>query len=506
MAVRAAGAGRVEHGKDVGMRANYRTNATVQFRVLSDDEREEIFSACLSVLERTGVKIFCDEAVAVLEKAGAEVGDDRVVRIPNELVKRALATAPSHIYVYDRNGNPAMALEEGKVHYGPGPTCPNLLDARTGERRPFVKRDAADTAKLCDALANIDYAMSLGNISDVRANLADVHEFDAMVRETTKPIMTWSFGLDQLKDIYEMCVAVAGGEDAFRRRPSAIFYAEPGSPLFHSREAMEKLLFCAERRIPLVYTPCPLAGATATATLAGVLVTGLAESLSGLVVSQLVRPGAPFIVGGVVSIMDMRHGVLAYGAPELSLLSAAYSEVARHLRVPVFSTGGCTDAKTVDQQAAIEGAISLLMAGLSGANLVHDVGYIESAMTGSHEMLVMSDEILGMVKHIVRGMRVDDEHLGREVIDAVGPMGEFLSQEHTAKHFRSEFWMPRLISRHRVHHWEAEGRPTLGDRVRARAVELLDTHEGERLPEKVGAELSAIVARAEAREAGRGEG
>jgi len=485
------------------MRTNYRTNATVQFRVLSDEQLEEIYSACLSVMERTGVKIFCDEALAVLEKAGAEVGDDHLVRIPNHLVKQALASAPSHIRVYDRNGKPAMALEDGKVHYGPGPTCPYLLDARTGERRPFVKQDAADTAKMCDALGNIDYVMSLGAISDVRANLADVHEFDAMVRETTKPIVTWSFGLDQLKDIYEMCAVVAGGERDFLRRPFAVFYAEPGSPLFHSREAMEKLMFCAGKRIPLIYTPCPLSGATAPATLAGVLVTGAAESLSGLVVSQLVREGAPFIIGGVVSVMDMAHGVLAYGAPELSLVSAAYSELARYLGMPMFSTGGCTDAKGVDQQAAIEGAISLLMAGLSGANLVHDVGYIESAMTGSHEMLVMCDEILGMVKHIVRGIEVDEEHLGLDVVDAVGPMGEFVSEEHTRRHFRSQFWMPRLMSRHRLHAWEAQGRPTLGDRVQARAVELLDTHEAERLSPEVQAKLDAVVARAEAREAAR---
>jgi trimethylamine--corrinoid protein Co-methyltransferase len=486
------------------VRTSYRTNATVQFRVLSDGELEEVFSACLAVLERTGVKVLCEEAAALLAEAGAEVGDDDVVRIPSHLVKRALATAPSHIHVYDRNGRPAMALEDGKVYYGPGPTCPNLLDARTGERRPFVKQDGADTARLCDALENIDFAMSLGAISDVRASLADVHEFDAMVRETTKPIITWSFGLNQLKDIYEMCKAVAGGERKFGRRPFAIFYAEPASPLIHPREALEKLLFCAEQRIPLIYTPCALAGATATATLAGVLATAAAESLSGLVVHQLKRAGAPFVMGGVVSVMDMTHGVLAYGAPELALLSAAYAELARHVGIPMFSTGGCTDAKTVDQQAAVEGALSLLMAGLSGANLVHDVGYIEGAMTGSHEMLVMCDEVLGMVKHMVRGMRVDEEHLGLEVIEKVGPMGQFVGEEHTRRHFREEFWRPRLISRHRHHVWEREGRPDMGARVRARTLELLDTHRAEPLPAEVRAKLDEIAARAEAREAAAG--
>ena len=485
------------------MKTNQAANTTVQFRVLSDESLEQIFSGVLAVLERTGVRILCEEAVSVLAEAGAEVEDDTLVRLPNHLVKRALASVPSHLQIHDRTGKPAMALENGNVYFGPGPTCPYLLDARTGERRPFVKQDAADTAKLCDALPNIDFAMSLGAVSEVRPNLADVHEFEAMVAETTKPIVTWSFGLDQLKDIHEMCLAVAGGEREFQRAPFAIFYAEPGSPLFHSREAMEKLLYCAEHAVPLIYTPCPLAGATATATLAGVLVTAAAESLSGLVVSQLVREGAPFVMGGVVSVMDMSHGILAYGAPELGLLSAAYAELARHLGVPMFSTAGCTDAKTVDQQAAIEGAISLLMAGLSGANLVHDVGFIESAMTGSHEMLVMCDEIIGMVRHIVRGFQVDEAHLALDVIDEVGPMGQFLSEKHTVQTFRSQFWLPSLINRQRIHDWEQAGRPSLGDRVKSRTTHLLDTHESEPLPLGVAEGLRDVVSRAEAREAAK---
>ncbi len=483
------------------VKTNYRTNATVQFRVLSDDSLEELFAACLSVLERTGVKIFCDEAISLLQRAGADVGEDNVVRIPNDLVKRAVAAAPSHIHIYNRTGKPAMALEDGKIYYGPGPTCPYVLDVRSGERRAFRRADAADTARLCDALANIAYVMSLGAISDCRPNLADVHEFAAMVGETTKPIVTWSFGLDQLKDIYEMCVAVSGGGREFRRRPFAVFYAEPGSPLFHSKEAMEKLLFCAQHHIPLVYTPCAIAGATATATLAGVLVTAAAESLSGLVVSQLASPGAPFVTGGVVSVLDMSHGVLAYGAPEMSLMSAAYSELARHVGLPVFSTAGCTDSKRVDQQAAIEAALSLLMAGLSGANLIHDVGYIESAMTGSHEMLVMCDEIIGMVKHILRGIQVDEPRLALDVIHKVGPTGQFVAEEHTVRHFRSQFWHPRLLDRQRFHEWEKHGCQTLGERVRSRALHLLDTHQPEPLPPEVAEKVQAIVARAEAREA-----
>ena len=457
------------------MKVNYQSNASTQFRVLSESQCEEIYFAMLHILEQTGVDVYNDEALQLLKENGAIVDGHRVY-IPPQMVKKALASAPPRFTVYGRNGTKALLIEPNRVYFGPGPTCPNFLDPNTGERRMYLRKDAAATALVCDALENIDFVMSLGTISDIKQSLADVYEFVEMMKNTVKPIVAWSFNLESCRDIHQIALVIAGGEEEFARKPNYFFYAEPLSPLTSSREASEKLLYCVEHGIPLIYTPCPIAGGTAPATFAGVLVNALAETLHGLVISQLKRPGAPFVIGGVVSIMDMSDMVLSYGAPELGLLSAALTDVVKYLGMPMWSTGGCTDSKTVDEQAALESALSVAMAQLSGANLVHDVGYIESALTGSLDMLVISDEIISMVRHITRGIEVNEETLAVDVIDEVKPGGNFLETEHTFKHYRREFWFPRLMDRRNHGDWVEAGGKTLGDRANDKVKNILATH------------------------------
>ena len=357
-----------------------------------------------------------------------------------------------------------------------------------------MKQDAAHAARVCDALPNIDYVMSLGSISDVPQDKADVHEFDAMVRETTKPIMSWSFSLRSLEIIHEMCAAVKGSSEAYTREPCMIFYAEPNSPLRHSQEAVQKLIYCARHRIPMVYTPCCIGGGTAPATLAGILVQNLAESLGGVVLSQLINPGTPIVVGGVVSILDMRTTILSYGGPELALLSAGATEVARHIGLPMFSTGGCTDSKCLDAQAGMEAAVSILTAVLSGASFVHDVGYVESGMTGSLRQLVTGDEAIGMSRHIARGIRVDDETTAVETIAAASESGNYLTLDHTARHFRDQFWFPTLLDRTRHGEWEADGSKRLEDRAEEKVRAILDSHRAPPLDNSITDRLDEIVA------------
>jgi len=485
------------------MRVNLTEHGTVRFRVLSDDQCEQIALAAFEVLERVGARFFDLEAVELLKKAGCAVADGCLVRIPSGLVRQALNTVPSRFTLFARNGEPAIRAEPNLAHFGPGPTCCNFSDPETGERRLFVKKDAALTARVCDALPNIDYVMSLGSVSDVPQDQADIHEFDAMVRETTKPIMSWSFTRGSLIRIHQMCAAVKGSEEAFAREPFMIFYSEPSSPLKHSQEAIQKLLYCAAHGIPQVYTPCPIGGATAPATMAGILVQNLAETLGGVVLSQLVRKATPIVVGGVVSILDMRSTILSYGAPELALLSAGATEVARSLDLPMFSTAGCTDAKCVDQQAASEAMASILFAALSGGTFVHDVGFIESAMTGSLEQLVMCDELIGMARRLVRGIRVDPETLAVDTIAEAAEKGDYLSLDHTVKHFRSEFWFPRQMDRLRHGEWVARGSKTMGDRTRELMRTIIREHRAPALGTAVLAQIDRMVGNAAPRADGK---
>ena len=480
-------------GTNETMRVNLRQNASVQFRVLSDDQCEQVALAAFEVLERVGARFYESEAVEILKEAGCTVSDGLLVRFPSGLIQEALGAVPPRFTLYTRTGEPAIKVEPNRPHFGPGPTCPYFIDPATSERRPFVKNDAAIVARVCDALPNIDYVMSLGSISDVPQHAADVHEFDAMVRETTKPIMSWSFGMESLDRICRMCAVVKGSEEAFAREPFMIFYAEPSSPLRHTAEAVRKLIYCARRRIPLVYTPCPICGGTAPATLAGALVQSVAETLGGVVLSQLIRRGTPIVVGGVISILDMHTTILCYGAPELSLMSAALTEVSRRLGLPMFSTAGCTDSKCLDEQATAEATTSILLATLSGANFIHDVGYTESGMTGSLEQLVMCDEIIGMARHIARGIRVNDETLAVDVIAEAAESGNFLPLPHTAEHFREEFWFPRLMDRQRYGEWAQAGAKTMGKRVRERMHRIINDHRAPALAAEIADRLHQIA-------------
>jgi len=265
---------------------------------------------------------------------------------------------------------------------------------------------------------------------------------------------------------------------------------------------VEKILYAAETGIPAIYTPCVICGATGPVTLAGTLVQGLAECLVGVVLAQLKRKGAAVVMGGVDSNMDMATSILSYGAPELTLISAAMTDVARWLRLPMFSTAGCSDAKVLDQQAAVEAAVSIVVAALSGANLIHDVGYLESGLLGSFDMLVMSDEVIGMAKHILGGISVTPETLAVDVIEQVGPGGQYLTQSHTRDHFRKELWFPTLMDRQQRRSWMASGGKTMADRVRARVIDVLEHHEPMPIPARVMGRLKELVAQADARHGG----
>ena len=479
------------------MKVNYQIQNTTQFNVLSNDQIELIYMSALRVLESTGVRVYDEEGITLLAEAGAHVSDANLVKIPSSLVESALQTAPSRVTLYGRDGNEPMMLEKNKVYYGTGSDCPFILDLYTKERRRFTYADVANAAKVADALPNIDFFMSLGLVSDVPTFTYDRHQFLAMVSNTKKPLIITAVDKAGMADIYEMCCVIRGGEEEFKSRPLIALYAEPSSPLNHSKTAVEKLLFAAEHDIPVIYTPCPISGATAPSTAAGTLVQAIAEYLSGLVIAQQKKNGCPVIIGGVVSIMDMGKLILTYGAPELHLFSAALTDIAKWLNLPMFSTGGCSDSKVLDQQAAIESALSILFATLSGANIVHDIGYLEYALVGSFDMLVMSDEIISMVKHIAKGIKVDKESLALDMILNVGPGGHFLGEEHTLKHFKTEFWFPKLLDRSSFEKWMENGKTSLADRVNEKVIDILENYRPEPLADDVLQELKNVIRRAD---------
>jgi trimethylamine--corrinoid protein Co-methyltransferase len=481
------------------MRANYQVNITPQFRVLSDDQIEQVFFSALDVLQRVGTRVYGEEGLALLGDAGCPVENGGLVRIPGWLVKDALNTVPGRIVVAGRDRGKRILLEKNRFYFGTGSDCPSLLDPYTDEVRKYTFEDVYNAARISDALPNIDFHMSLGLTSGVLAQTYDRPQFLAMVKGTSKPLVITTVDKEGLVDQYRMACEVLGGAEEFAETPLFVVYIEPSSPLTNSVEAVEKILFAAEMGIPAIYTPCIMCGGTGPITLAGTMVQALAEYLVGVVLAQLKRKGAAVVMGGVNSPMDMATSIMSYGAPELALISAAMTDVSKWLGVPMFSTAGCSDAKLLDEQAAIEAAVSVTTAALSGANLIHDVGYLESGLLGSYDMLVMSNEVIGMAKRILGGIRVTPETLAVDVVDQVGPGGHYLTQEHTRQHFREEIWFPALMDRQMRGAWHASGGKTMADRVRAKVVDILEHHEPLAIPPQREAALREIIAEAEAR-------
>jgi trimethylamine---corrinoid protein Co-methyltransferase len=411
-------------------------------------------------------------------------------------VEWAIRNAPSRVTLWDRNGNPSVRLQERNVHFGTGSDCPYIRDSFSGERRKFLKKDVEQGIRICDFLPNIDFVLSMGLISDVDESVSDLHQFDAMIRNTNKPVVFTAHDLDNCRTIVEIAELVAGGAEELRRRPQILLFTETVSPLQYGEETAQKLLYMAEKRLPVVLNAGPMMGASGPQTHAGVLALANAEVLAGIVMAQLAQTGAPIVYALGIHPLDMRTTVLPYGAPELSLNNAATADIARYYDLPVWGYAGCSDAKVVDEQAAVEATSSVIMSLLAGNQLVHDVGYLESGLTSSFEMLVLTDVIIAMSRHLLKPIEINAETLALDVIVNVGSGGHYMNQEHTLKHFREIFYHD-LIDRKGVEEWIAEGSLTMKERLNRKVREILETHVPDGLPEEMTLQLAHLLARAE---------
>jgi len=468
----------------------------VDYRVLSKSKCARIHEASLETLERTGCKVEASEALELLRRSGCRVDGDRV-RIPSSLVKQALQSASQKVALYDRLGKRTMILEGSNTYYGTGSDCPFSIDLETGERRKSNKSDVARFARLVDVLPNLDFVMSMGIASDANELTSFVHQFQAMAESTTKPIVFTTHGIEDMRDIYEMAVAIKGSPEKLAHEPFLLLYSEPIPPQRHTRMGLEKLIFCAKHRIPVTYPTGAMAGCSAPTTLAGAVALGNAETLVGLVIHQLVSPGAPYVYGGNTTIMDMSTGLFTYAAPEFHLTFSAYSDMGKFYGMPVWALAGATDSKTVDAQAGMELGYQMIMAELSGAQLIHDVGYLDSGLCSSMEMVCLGNEMVSLARHVSKGIRVEPEDLALDVIDEVGPGGMFLSTDHTVENFRKEFWFPSMLARGTYDSWQQSGSKSIFQRLNEQAREIMATSQPPGLPEKVAMKLNQILEKRE---------
>ena len=455
--------------------------------------REEItllHEASLEIMARTGMRFFDQEALELFRKGGAQVTDGNLVCIPYHLVEWALESAPKNITIFDQTGKRAMSLGGYRSYFGPGSDCMYIYDLDLGERRTSVLQDVINGVRLVDALPNLDFVMSMYLPSDVPDEIYERQQMAIMLGESTKPIVFVGIEAESTVSAVKMAEIVAGGADQLQRYPFVVNYVNTVSAFQHNEESVQRLLYAAERNLPTVYAPGNSRGMTAPMTAAGSLALGNAGQLAGLVLSQLKREGSPFLrsnpSGG---IMDMASMVSLYGAPEGGSFGW---DLTHHYGIPTFGIAGCSDAKIFDSQAAAEAVLTLFENKLNGVNLIHDIGYLDCAMTGSLELAHFCDEIIGWLKKYFSKLEISEDTLALDLIHEIGPDEHFLETEHTLRHVRED-WQPSLIDRLDYHRWAEEGSTTLEERANNKVKEIIENHRAEPLPDDIIQRLNSEV-------------
>ncbi|MCX6616092.1 MAG: trimethylamine methyltransferase family protein [Acidobacteria bacterium] len=462
---------------------------------LGSGECERIHLASLEILQRTGVDVHDEKARQILVEAGAKA-DGLRVRMPEYMVTRALATAPKSIALYDRNGKVAMRAGKYNTYYGGGSDCLNILDHRTGERRRPLLTDVKEASALMDALPEIDFVMSAFLPQDVDQRIYDRYQMEVMLNHTTKPIVFVTPDFEGCVTAVEMCALVAGSAEAFQARPFATCYINVTSGLIANAEALQKCMFLAEKGLPQLYIPLNAGGVNSPTTTAGCMASMNAGILLGIVLSQRVHPGAPVAVpgwnGGPYNLQTL------VGNYVLADEQGVATSMGKYYDLPVFGLGGSTDSKVMDQQCGFEATLSLMTALLHGANIVHDVGFMDAGLQGSLQLIAMCNDILGFLRAATAGVVVNDETLALDVIEELGPTGSYMGHDHTLRHFKDAYYSG-LIDKNPFSVWQQRGSTSMEQRAAKMVDDILAKHQPQPLAEEVQEAIHAVVVREQAR-------
>ncbi len=465
----------------------------MQFSNLTQEQIADIDLAARRILQNTGVMVPHARTLELFEKAGAGVdrGGSRV-RIPSELVSESLGTAGRTFTIYGRDRSKQAAFGIGKRNYNSIAGEAHWLEP-SGTRRFATLNDVVQAAQLAEVLPGLTIAGAMADPHEIPVAHRCVDVAAAMLRTTTKPITFWFHDGPSARFVCEAFAAVAGSAGEMARHPFGYPFLEPISPLRFNSAGLDVLFETARVPLPVPIGPMAQAGISAPATLAGTIAQETAEILAGLVITQLIRPGTPVCFGGIPHAFDMRTSQMIFAGPEQGLMAVALTQIGKHYGLPVYINVGLTDAKTVDAQAGLEAAATLLPGALAGADIFGHLGISGVDQAASLETLVFQHEVIQYVERFMRGFAVDAEHFALELIDELGPGGTFIDQEHTVEHFRSEVWMPSILDRQYFPTWEAAGRPDTAGVVRRRLPELLASYRPTPLADSAERDLQKVL-------------
>ncbi len=445
------------------------------FSMLGTEDLKRIDQAGRHILKNIGIRVNDPDVLDMLKNAGADVDIEKEnVRFDGDWLDEKLGHAPSEFVLYSRDGKNDIHLGEGKVNFANGGRVFQILDLGTGGYRPTMLRDIIHTAKLVDRLKYIQFYIVSCQAYDIGPEHYHLNDFYHAFNHTSKHVMGGCDNIEGAKQMWQLACIIAGGSDKLRERPVVSVITNPISPLTIESKALDILRFCCTQGIPVTCAPAPIAGATAPATLAGTLAQMHAESLAGVAIAQVFAPGAKVLYGAVPTVMDLRKVEFTIGSVEMAMMNAAAVQLAKLYKLPIYGSGGVTEAKRPDIQAGTEKTFSSLMVAMAGADCIHlSAGMLDSGNSISYEQYVIDNEIIGMIRRVLAGINVEEDTIGLDVIEKVGPGGNYIMEEHTVDHMMEEFFYPDLSVRSIFDVWEKDGRPNMMSRANGMVKEIL---------------------------------
>ena len=453
------------------------------YKPLTPKDINRIDDTAHQVLEEVGIRICDHDFLDQLKAAGALVDyDNERVCFPADLLGEVLSRAPSRFTLHSRDGQNDLLLGDGKVYFTNGGRVFRLFDTETGDYRLTMLRDVAQTAKLVNHLKYIDSYIIACQAHDLAPQKYHLNDFYHAFNCTTKHVMGGCDSLEGVRQVWELASFIAGGEDKFREKPFFSIITNLISPLTIGSNALNIVHFCVKHGIPVTCAPAPIAGATSPATLAGTLVQMHAEALAGVAISQILFPGARVLYGVVPTIIDLRSMELAMGSVEMGMMNAAAVQLAKLYQLPVYASAGVSEAKKPDIQAGCEKGLTILLVGMAGADYIHlSAGMLDSGNAISYEQYVIDDEVIGMVKRVLAGIRVNKATLGFDVIKRVGSGGNYVTEDHTIEYMMDEFFYPNPSVRLNFDIWQEAGQPDMLRRAGIQVKQILEDEKGDLL-------------------------
>ncbi len=475
-------------------------------RFIDDDLIEKIVDEATGILCTLGVELHNEEVLSLLSDHGAEVdGDKSHVKFTEDVIERAIETVPASFNLYDVNGNQTHEFSDYNVYFTPGSAALHILDYSTKKIRQPSTGDYIDYAKVVSQLGSIASQSTAMIPADVDEKISDSYRLFLSLLYCEKPVVTGTFTIESFAVMKDLQIAVRGTGEALRAKPLTVFSCCPTSPLKWSDVTSQNVVDCAEYSIPVEFISMPLAGFMSPVTLTGTLIQHTAETLSGIVISQLTNPGAPILYGGSPAVFDVRYETTPMGAVETMMIDCAYCEIGRHLGMPTQAYISLSDAKQLDSQAGLEGGMGATLAALAGINNVSGPGMLDFESCQSLEKLVLDNEICGMVFRLIEGIEPKEDFPSLPLFEELLREQHLLISDHSRRYLREEHFFPGpVIDRANRSRWEAEGGLTLEQRAHDEVEKLLGSYEPSNLPDDNKKELIRLMEE-EARRYGQDE-